>query len=611
MLNHNEEPAAADNDEQINSNREFSGSNCSKSSPKPSLGDVNPAADCPMQTPVSLERTDFATGDIQHREIYKPCGSKWCPVCGPKMRAQMFEHCKRKFLELDDVKWVGLTKADGSDEDVKEIWTSCYHRLRYLCEKNDSDLNYFGIRDHDRSEEAHIHVLISAPGVSDLDIRTKWFESGGGIVAYTEDIGTEERLEQALGYCLLRHFQEARRAKSLNERVPEPLRSSRFAFSSREAKQTRREMAQRKAVESEGVASFRDLDEYREWLARYLSDAEDRSVNVADHGEGIAVKWDEEEVVVQFTDGTISDFPTEDVLPGSVETISIDNYTPVGTPSRSQGGSDSGDEESEAGEGSSDWDPTSRSTEYVTTEGMHRVRIYWDEDARRVRRDVLGLARLDEYRKPLKWALPCPVTSGQFAPESGLNPKSLMPPKSKIKKKEVWKPVVGFEEHYSVSNKGRVRREGRGNILQPSLTQSGYPCVSLSVDGEESTHRVHTLVAKAFVGPPPGPIGPKSGDYQVNHKNSVRTDNRPENLEWVTHEENQAHAFQENREAHINEEHGNAGLEWGDIDQIRALSATTDLTYKEIGKKFGITDSRVCQIVKEQAWKPEDRPDDK
>lgn len=47
---------------------------------------------------------------------------------------------------------------------------------------------------------------------------------------------------------------------------------------------------------------------------------------------------------------------------------------------------------------------------------------------------------------------------------------------------------------------------------------------------------VHRLVCEAFNGPAP------SSKHQVNHKNGIKDDNRPSNLEWVTHKENGVHS---------------------------------------------------------------------
>lgn len=106
---------------------------------------------------------------------------------------------------------------------------------------------------------------------------------------------------------------------------------------------------------------------------------------------------------------------------------------------------------------------------------------------------------------------------------------------------EEWKTPPGFEA-YEVSNMGRVRRATRskttyiGRMLKPARDNKGYPHMQASMGpGNRRTVRVHRLVALAFIGAPPSP------KHMVNHKNGDRTDNRADNLEWVTNSENVRH----------------------------------------------------------------------
>lgn len=117
---------------------------------------------------------------------------------------------------------------------------------------------------------------------------------------------------------------------------------------------------------------------------------------------------------------------------------------------------------------------------------------------------------------------------------------------------EEWRPVVGYEGHYEVSDWGRVRsvdrvieqinrwgtimkRFFRGKILKPCLNADGYRIVSLGKGKEspEQTQRIHKLVAEAFI---PNPLNKP----QVDHIIPINNGGGDEvwNLRWVTYKEN-------------------------------------------------------------------------
>lgn len=91
---------------------------------------------------------------------------------------------------------------------------------------------------------------------------------------------------------------------------------------------------------------------------------------------------------------------------------------------------------------------------------------------------------------------------------------------------EVFKPVVGYEGRYEVSNLGRIRNSRRGSILAPRQNQFGYSRVALFKDGNYSHRVVHRLVAEAFHGPEP------EGKPFVLHGDDNPGNNRAENLRW-------------------------------------------------------------------------------
>ena len=118
---------------------------------------------------------------------------------------------------------------------------------------------------------------------------------------------------------------------------------------------------------------------------------------------------------------------------------------------------------------------------------------------------------------------------------------------------EIWKDIEGYEGLYQVSNMGRVRSLDhytyrkfnfgvckemfyKGKILKPIIDKDGYELVNFGRGNKQFMHKVHRLVAKAFI--------PKvEGKKQVNHKDGNKRNNRVENLEWCDNSENQLHSI--------------------------------------------------------------------
>lgn len=96
---------------------------------------------------------------------------------------------------------------------------------------------------------------------------------------------------------------------------------------------------------------------------------------------------------------------------------------------------------------------------------------------------------------------------------------------------EVFLPIKGYEDSYYVSNLGRVWSCRSNKILKPATSRDGYHYYVFCVDGVRKTKKEHRLVAEAFI---PNELEKPA----IDHINGIRTDNRADNLRWVTNKEN-------------------------------------------------------------------------
>lgn len=117
---------------------------------------------------------------------------------------------------------------------------------------------------------------------------------------------------------------------------------------------------------------------------------------------------------------------------------------------------------------------------------------------------------------------------------------------------EIWKDIENFEGLYQISNLGRVKSVDRlMHVLDPkskreydkqvpeciratNLDSKGYVMVTLKKNGKTSRHRIHRLVAKAFIDNP-------NNLPQVNHIDENKENNHVNNLEWCTNAYNGAY----------------------------------------------------------------------
>ena len=182
---------------------------------------------------------------------------------------------------------------------------------------------------------------------------------------------------------------------------------------------------------------------------------------------------------------------------------------------------------------------------------------------------------------------------------------------------EIWKDIKEYEGLYQVSNMGRVKSlnyrgcKGKERIMKQSFYYNGYLKISLKKNRKIKTIKVHRLVAIAF-------IPNVENKPEIDHKNTIKTDNRVENLRFVTHKENMNNELtrKHNSEAENNRYKGRKHSEETKEKMSEAKKGksnsnykgficifpngevTKEMTKKELEEMLGISRPIITNIVK-------------
>lgn len=165
---------------------------------------------------------------------------------------------------------------------------------------------------------------------------------------------------------------------------------------------------------------------------------------------------------------------------------------------------------------------------------------------------------------------------------------------------ELWRPVVGHEHKYQVSDLGRVRsidfwdgrRNVKGKVLSVIDTRSGHVNVSIGANNKQLVHR---LVLAAFIGPPPE-------GCEVLHLNHVPWDNRLSNLKYGTRSENLDMDYAINGRSLYRQcgtDRHNTIFSEEDIRHIRTCVVPT----QELGRVYGVNRSTIRRIRARESWR--------
>lgn len=167
---------------------------------------------------------------------------------------------------------------------------------------------------------------------------------------------------------------------------------------------------------------------------------------------------------------------------------------------------------------------------------------------------------------------------------------------------EEWKPVVGYEGLYEVSNMGRVRsldrkvallngevRHYKGKILKQRITTQGRKMVALYKDRKKYYKTSHSLVAEAF-------IGERPESYHVCHINGDYTDNRLSNIQFDTVSQNSIDNYRYGSKS----PRGKLSIE--QVLEVRNLYTTGKYKQIELADKFNISPDNISRIINRKTF---------
>lgn len=173
-------------------------------------------------------------------------------------------------------------------------------------------------------------------------------------------------------------------------------------------------------------------------------------------------------------------------------------------------------------------------------------------------------------------------------------------------------PIPGYEGVYEVSDNGKVFSLTRsvrnsygwvkicqGKELKHKQERNGYLRLSLCKDGRREMVSVHRVVCRAFHGEAPDGM-------HVNHKNGIKTDNRAENLEWVTPSENVLHSYAVLNRKSIGNMTGKFGAEHNRSVSVESFNLSTGKSIQTFGSmqeagRNGFSATRICACIKGRA----------
>lgn len=158
-----------------------------------------------------------------------------------------------------------------------------------------------------------------------------------------------------------------------------------------------------------------------------------------------------------------------------------------------------------------------------------------------------------------------------------------------------WAIIEEFPD-YRVTVDGRVLTKSRAGWREmcPVKHAQGYLFVGLRKNKRRTTRFIHRLVCTAF-------LDNQDSKPQVNHKDGNQSNNRLENLEWVTCKENINHAINTGLRRQNGSDNWYSKLNEKDIPEIKRM-LKDGKTHREIAENFNVTISTISKVKLGRSW---------
>jgi len=172
---------------------------------------------------------------------------------------------------------------------------------------------------------------------------------------------------------------------------------------------------------------------------------------------------------------------------------------------------------------------------------------------------------------------------------------------------EKFYPVVGYEGIYEINKNGIVKsiiretntcgRKPSGKIIKQFIGRGGYLYIALRKNKKQTSVLMHRILAITFI--------PNEEDKPtVNHKNSIRTDNRLSNLEWNTYSENNSHAHKLGKQSeYYGENHSQSKLKEKQVIEIRSKYIKHKYTAPDLAKEYKVSKGAIVAILNRTTWR--------